>query len=287
MQSEKTKIFIEKARAKHGDKFGYSLVSYKSAITLVTLLCDLHGEFEITPNKHLCGRGCRKCANNTKLTSEQFISRARAIHGCRYDYRLVNYKGSKVNIEITCDQHGEFWQNPSAHLKGHGCPSCVGLKKASNVTFADKARLIHGDKYDYSRVNYKNKNSKVIVICHQHGDFEQEAGAHTQGQGCPNCSWDRKVVTDLYLLSNGRQVKVGISIDTDRRLRQLNKSQPFKATIVHRWSLPTFDKARAMESLIHSRLSCHGSVFDSAFDGSTEWFDIEPELAKQLIISII
>ena len=121
------------------------------------------------------------------MTKEEFIRKAREIHGWKYDYSKVNYTNNHTKVCIICPEHGEFWQVPNSHLNGNGCPSCVGLKKRTTETFIDKAKKVHGNKYDYSKTNYINKRSKVIIICPEHGEFEQCAHNHLRGQGCPIC----------------------------------------------------------------------------------------------------
>lgn len=59
-----------------------------------------------------------------KLTTEEFIKRARAIHGDKYDYSKVEYINIKTKVCIICPEHGEFWQVPAEHLRGRGCKDC-------------------------------------------------------------------------------------------------------------------------------------------------------------------
>lgn len=125
--------------------------------------------------------------NMSKLTTEVFIAKAKAVHGDRYDYSKVNYVNSKTKVCIICKEHGEFWQIANTHLLGSGCPICVGRKKMRTEDFIKRAQLIHGDKYDYSRVEYRGNTKKVCIICREHGFFFQNAGSHLKGIGCPKC----------------------------------------------------------------------------------------------------
>ena len=122
-----------------------------------------------------------------KYTKEEFIEKAKEVHGNKYDYSKVEYKNSQTKIIIICPIHGEFLQQPYSHLNGNGCPLCVSLKKRTTETFIEKAREVHGDLYDYSKVKYINKRTKVTITCPIHGDFEQCANNHIRGQGCPKC----------------------------------------------------------------------------------------------------
>ena len=105
----------------------------------------------------------------------------------------MEYNGAHTKVCIICPEHGEFWQKPSDHTSGHGCPKCKGDKTRERQTlskedFIKKAREVHGDKYDYSKVNYDSCETKVCVICHKHGGFKQRPADHTQGVGCPKCA---------------------------------------------------------------------------------------------------
>jgi len=124
-----------------------------------------------------------------KLTTEEFIAKAKAVHGDRYDYSKVEYAGNKGKVCIICREHGEFWQEARMHLSGCGCPICAGRKKLRTSDFVKKARSVHGDKYDYSKAEYKGNTEKVCIICPEHGEFWQSAANHLNGRGCPKCGF--------------------------------------------------------------------------------------------------
>ena len=183
-----TKDFIEKAKQVHGDKYDYSKAIYINSETPVTIICPKHGEYMCTPHKHLQGRKCRKCANEEhKLTTNEFIEKAKKIHGNKYDYSKANYIDNLTAVCIICPEHGEFWQVPAAHLSGKGCGLCAGNKLTEKM-FIKKARKIHGDKYDYSKVVYNGSHKKVCIICPEHGEFWQTPNNHLNGNTCPKCS---------------------------------------------------------------------------------------------------
>ena len=123
-----------------------------------------------------------------KLTTQEFIDRARAVHGDKYCYDSVIYQGNHIKVCIHCPDHEMFQQTPGNHLKGYGCPSCVGLKKHTNESFIEKAINIHGYTYDYSLVQYVNTMTKVCIICPEHGEFSQTPNNHLSGIGCPVCA---------------------------------------------------------------------------------------------------
>lgn len=128
-----------------------------------------------------------------KRTTEEFIQIAKFIHGEKYDYSKVEYKGNKVKVLIVCTTHGEFWQRPDSHLSDHGCIMCqydvLSKLYSYNITeFIEKAESIHGDKYDYSKVEYINNRDTISISCPIHGEFEQKAYIHLGGCGCPLCN---------------------------------------------------------------------------------------------------
>ena len=160
MQNIKTLKFIEKAEKKYNKKYDYSLVDYIHSLTKVKIICPEHGEFEITPKSHLKGVGCPICSG-AQFTTDYFIQRATEAHSGKYDYSLVEYKNTSTKVKIICHEHGQFEQRAGSHLKGEGCPSCVGVKKHTNESFIEKAKEIHGEKYDYSLVEY-NGNKTML-----------------------------------------------------------------------------------------------------------------------------
>lgn len=127
-----------------------------------------------------------------RKTTEEFIERARKVHGEKYDYSKVKYVNNCTKVCIICPEHGEFWQTPNDHLSGRGCPKCALEKFRSNTEeFIEEAKKIHGDKYDYSKVNYINNYTKVCIICPEHGEFWQTPSNHLSGRGCSICSESR------------------------------------------------------------------------------------------------
>ena len=217
-----TEEFIAKSREIHGDKYDYSKVVYKNNKTKVTIICPEHGEFQQMPNSHLEGKGCTKCAQNEMSNNEEFIEKARKIHGDKYDYSLVEYNGNKKKVKIICPKHGEFKQLPNHHLKGVGCPMCAGLKKHTTEEFIVLARKIHGDKYDYSLVDYQGNKKRVKIVCPIHGVFEQKPNQHLSGQGCPHCTESKGEKTvRLYLEKNNINFIAYHSFDDCRNINPL------------------------------------------------------------------
>lgn len=200
----------------HGDIYDYSLVEYKNNATPVKIICKIHGTFAQTPEKHKTGQGCPKCgrgrtAVSKKITLEEFINEANKVHNNKYDYSDVAYKNTHDFINIKCEKHGAFKQKVYSHLQGHGCPKCATEASAKKRSikideFLIKARLRHGDKYDYSLVKHiKNNCTKILIIC-KHCDtiFEQKVNNHLNGQGCPKCRLSKlESKTEIVLKNKG------------------------------------------------------------------------------------
>ena len=206
-------IFIQRAKEVHNDKYDYSNIKYVDYHTPVLINCFKHGLFLQSPAEHLNGRGCKKCGYETvskslKSNAENFIEKAKNIHGDKYDYSLVNYKNSKTKVKIICKKcRNVFEQTPNEHIQGRGCPNCSKYKKTNTAFFIEKAKNIHENKYDYSLVDYKNSQTKVKIICKKCGNiFEQKPNDHIQGHGCPNCRFmnpkNEAIIFDWLKLNN-------------------------------------------------------------------------------------
>ena len=152
--------FILKSKKLHGDKYDYSKVNYINNRTKICIICPEHGEFWMIPDSHLRKRGCPMCGTRAaqmknRLTQEEFIKRAKEIHKNKYDYTKSIYVNNDTKVCIICPEHGEFWQEPAAHVRGNGCPICANYKRGIDKRW-DKDKFIqesikfHGEKYDYS-----------------------------------------------------------------------------------------------------------------------------------------
>lgn len=193
--------FLQKMQEIYGSKYDFSKSNYNGVNEDVTVICPIHGEFQITPKKLYYGKGCPKCSNINRKprktkTTEQFIKEAKEVHGDKYDYSKVNYTQSDKKVIIICPIHGEFEQRASSHLHGCGCKKCgtisgTKIKAKTTDQFIQDAKQIHKDYYDYSKIKYVNAYSKVEIVCPKHGPFWQTPYAHLKGEGCPICSKTR------------------------------------------------------------------------------------------------
>ena len=181
--------FINEANKVHNNIYDYSLVKYKNNKTKVEIICKKHGVFEQRPYNHLKGHKCPSCTKNKKLTNDEFINKANIIHNFRFDYSLTKYKNMGSKIKIICKEHGVFELIAGSHLKGSICKKCND-KIDSTEKFNKAATEIHGDRYDYSLVEYTKSSGKVKIICKLHNIiFEQIANNHTSKKhNCPECS---------------------------------------------------------------------------------------------------
>lgn len=197
--------FIERAKVIHGEKYDYSGIVYVNSQTHVTIRCiSCNHHFPTLPNNHLRGKGCKKCATklNTELRrkpQEQFIIEAIEKHKDDegiplYDYSLVHYKSSHDEIDIICKIHGQFSQSAGQHLTGRGCNECGILKRSLSQRFTqdqfiERAQQLHGGKYDYSKVEYINSQTAILIKCNTcEYTFPQSPNSHLQGAGCDNCA---------------------------------------------------------------------------------------------------
>lgn len=278
----KTQLFIEKARAVHGDRYDYSKTVYVRARGKVTITCKEHGDFEQVAHSHLAGNGCAKCGGRHQYSTAEWIIEAKKTHGDRYNYSKTVYIRARDRVIITCKEHGDFEQRATNHLTGDGCSKCSGKHQHSTVEWIIEAKKTHGDRYDYSKTVYIRADDRVTITCKEHGDFEQEAGNHLTGKGCSRCFWDRDQPTAIYLMQMGAQVKIGISINPESRLAQLNRNNPEPARIVTTWTLEDFPAAHAMEQQLHQRLCNHHAGL-TGFNGATEWFNTTPCHAEWVI----
>ena len=231
--------FKQQAIKVHGDKYDYSQSEYETNDKNIKIIChkkdiygNEHGIFTQTPNSHLNGRGCPKCAQEKRgdiaygfcrkrFSQDDFLQRAREIHGDKYDYSESIYKNNCTKLTIICPIHGKFEQTPNKHINGkQGCPKCRYERNADKCRlttndFKQRAIEIHGDKYDYSRVIYKGYEVPVTIGCPIHGWFETTPDSHLHSGGCGKCGVtlskkEDEIVKFLQKLLGEREVKTRV-----------------------------------------------------------------------------
>lgn len=186
--------FVARARQLHGNKFKYEqdeYAGYYKPVNVTCTACDR--SFSTTPERHFrrADGDCATCAQvATKLTAtERFVEKARKMHGDLYSYKKVDYIGARADVIIGCRTcRSWFKQTPAQHLRGRGCRKCGGGERSTTEAFIAKARKVHGESYDYSKVEYHTAREKVEIICRECDvSFMQIPNSHLNGSGCPHC----------------------------------------------------------------------------------------------------
>ena len=208
MKKKTQKEFIEEVKRKHGNKYILDKCVYKGYLKNVTVTCPKHGDFSIRADHLLGGSGCHECtreitSKKRMLSTEEFVSKAKKVHGNKYDYSRTVYNGLSKRLIVTCPIHGDFEQRASNHLEGCGCPKCgkedsLSKRSLNFEYFKQRANDVHKGKYKYIEESFKNGKSKIKIICPVHGEFIQQANAHLLGQGCPKCGRDKstKIISE-------------------------------------------------------------------------------------------
>lgn len=283
-------LFIEESRRSHGEKYEYDESSYYCYSSKVRIKCKVHGWFYQHAGNHARGAGCAMCAGSISLNKEEFKRLAKLKHGDLYDYSNVDYSCSHSQVTIICRIHGAFSQAPNSHLSGRGCPACGRAKQIENYKlgvneFISRSKALHGDRYDYSLVDYKTLHHKVNIICPDHGPFWQNANSHMRCSGCPECPPNARRFNDpcsIYIMSAGPKSKIGISIEPTVRVSRLIRKTPFKSELYSQNIVDTWFVARKIESEAHRHLAAKNCGY-KGFDGSSEWFDVTADYAESVV----
>lgn len=230
-----------------------------------------------------------------KFTSEEFIERAIKVHGDKYNYSKVEYIDINTKINIICnkEEHYIFSQRPRGHLSGNGCPKC---KTLSNQDFLNKSKLIHGNKYDYSKVKYINAHFKVIIRCKnpEHGEFEQTPASHLSGRGCKFCARENheghyslnKSLRNYYNLSgclyvikmyNNEElfIKIGVSKNYKQRFSRLMNESKYNIEEISITYYKNFNEAIIKEHELHEKYKDYSYLPKNKFGGRNECFNEE------------
>jgi hypothetical protein len=191
-------IFRIRANDLWKERFDYSRVKYESMHKKIEIVCAAHGNFFQSPANHLAKKiGCSDCYKIDKEIkkiiiiaqfAEKFFNKVIEKFNNKFDYSESKYSGKDTPIKISCPIHGQFKQTPQTHLRSpHGCKKCRFNSPQNKDKFIERAILVHGSKYDYSKVKYKTLSDKILIICPLHGEFLQKGSNHLYGQGCSKC----------------------------------------------------------------------------------------------------
>lgn len=134
-----------------------------------------------------------------KLITSEIIQRIEEKFPGKYDTSLVDYIDKKTNITLICKDCGYVWNVTTNNLFSNNqmCPECRKALQRENrqsyyqKEFIRKSAKIHNNKYDYSKVDYKDNNTEVIITCPEHGEFSQTPHSHLEGHGCRECQYEK------------------------------------------------------------------------------------------------
>lgn len=207
--------FITRVASSTNNKVDVSEFVYVNSATKGKCKCKMCGhEWYSVPHTLLAGGGCPMCGRKKNIkaqvmTKDDFINRAKSVHGDKYDYSRVVYINSHKKVEIICTKHGSFFQAPTDHLRGHGCNKCASeaigrqKRKTTEEFIQEYRRRYPSSKLDLSQVDYKTTRKPITVICKEHGTFNIQPQHMLKGCGCPICSMsnlEKSVMT--YLEAN-------------------------------------------------------------------------------------
>jgi very-short-patch-repair endonuclease len=181
---------VKKLKKIHNSTFEYVIEkeTYYSTDKIKIINRKNKDQFYYRVDRHLSGM------KPSKVTINYFLIKSREIHGDKYDYSLIkSIKTNSEKVEIICKEHGVFTQRVSNHMNlGDGCPKCAGVGKWNTELLISEFKNVHGNKFDYSKVEFKNVDKKVEIICKEHGNFKQNIHKHLKGQGCRFCESSSK-----------------------------------------------------------------------------------------------
>jgi hypothetical protein len=219
---------------------------------------------------------------NRKLTTEEFITKAREVHGDEWDYSRVVYEGASRPVSIICRHHGVFSQSPGPHVsQKQGCPECGKWKSgAARICkqdhFLSKLSINYKNTYDLASTVYQGLYRPVVVNCREHGWFQVKPCDMYKGVGCGKCSTsgfkiDRPAY--LYVLQSLDSVKLGITNrNPSDRAKRISSSSGVKHIVVQSFYFNLGSEAKKLESVLLEILRKDYDNPRDVYDGYTESF---------------
>ena len=200
-----------------------------------------------------------------KLTTEEFARISNDIHNFKFDYSVSKYTVSKEKIEIICPKHGSFFQRAGAHIQGQGCPKCAIEDMVMDTQdFIERSVNIHGNKYDYSLVNYNHSATKVKIICKKHGIFYQCPSNHLRGWGCEKCRIEygkyRKNNIPRYDIFHDDFSSIGIECKRDDMDENILNVRCYNCG---KWYTPKYADANAKQRVINGKAMGENNLYCS------------------------
>ncbi|MDB2348665.1 zinc-ribbon domain-containing protein [Candidatus Poseidoniales archaeon] len=307
--------WIERFQNAHGEKYDYTELpaDASSAREKVWINCPDHGRFQQSLSDHASGNGCNQCGimkrtEGLRTSKSEIISRCLSVHNERYSYpwEEIDYQNARQLMPIICPDHGTFHQTMINHMySANGCPDCGVLRGADSrrlttSQFIERAKAVHGNKYDYSKTEYgQTQDDKVVIICPTHGNFLQMPVSHMQGKGCASCApvGFQPSQSGYYyvnaILNEDEDViayKGGISGDWERRFKQLQKGLPNHLKLRHveyQWFERGYDAQELETTLLRVARQEGWKAPQRDFDGGNELFIINPlERYREIIATL-
>lgn len=260
----------------HGNTYDYSNVIYICQLDKVEILCKEHGSFFQSPNNHIKGKGCPDCSGNKKKDTNKCVEGFKKVHGNTYDYSNVVYTNASTKVEIICKIHGRFFQTPNNHLTGNGCPVCRGSITKSTGQCLEGFKKIHGDTYDYSKVKYINRCTKVEIMCKEHGSFLQRPDHHLSGCGCPKCQNHNQDTLYILHCTDTNLIKIGITNNLKQRMSSIGGNMEYVFHI-------NMDNPRELEKSLHQQYQQSQKFNPNVKNGGTEFFDLTDQQLQEII----
>lgn len=293
---------------KHNGRYGYDKFEWTGSVAdSAEFYCEEHGYFNQEINGHLRGNGCYSCNGTPRLTLDVVKQRCVATRGNEFDYSNIAYEHTKNMITITCKQHGSFDVNLYAHLRGVSCFKCYEdnrpKTRSNSDEFTSKAVKVHGDKYDYSLVDYKCAKTPVNIICKEHGVFQQVPNYHLSGNGCQYCAKEltgfnrtsyKKACADgsniyLFKIYNTDECfyKIGISKNFLNRSSQITCEAGYTCEVLYTQFFSDPEVVYDLENVLHKEFKEVSYTPKIRFSGSTECFsNIDVDEFKKIIMCI-
>lgn len=170
----------------------FSNTIYTNTKTNVIVNCPTHGVFQIKAGDLLNRSviGCRKCYyDSLRMSSDEFLTEIKLINPFNHGLEKVEFIDYHTHIIFTCSKHGDFLKTPQSVIN-QKCIKCADCTRKVRLQdeFIKEIRLIHGNRYDYSKSVYVSQATKLVVTCLKHGDFLTSPYNHLIGRGCPDCA---------------------------------------------------------------------------------------------------
>lgn len=289
--------FIDRVNQKYGvGTYTFESMVYVNAHTKIELYCTAGKHYFIIAPMHMVSsssKGCNKCQKNTPYSTEEFIEKCKSKHGDKYTYDNTVYVNQKTKVKVFCTEHsGEIEVNPATLLnKDCKCGICHGKYGVTRDVFIERANEKHSFLYNYDKTNYVHSNTKVIITCLKHGDFEQTPKSHLYGRGCPDCGeygyqpskpgyfYVQKLESEYKVL-----YKYGITGDMDRRITEQSRNSVFNHTILVERYFEDGKKPLLLEKFLKTHIESGIATPDELQSGFTETFD---EKYLSLVLEIV